>query len=140
MEERQACALLKARFEAAGFRIAENVTFDEDGVRCELDGFDADARVGYEYVTAEAGDGWDVDDAVKTAFAQKAAKGDLSILVVEEGDAPDAAALTRAADGFLAKLPGAGASAAKKKPPARKPPPVPKKPAAKAAAKKPARK
>ena len=88
---------------------------------------------------AEAGDGWDVDDAVKAAFAKKAAQGDLSILVVEEADARDAAALTRAADAFLGKLPGAGAGPAKKKPTGKKPPPVPKKPVAKAA-KKPARK
>jgi hypothetical protein len=47
MEERKACALLKARFEAAGFHIAENVMFDEDHIRFEIDGYDANARVGY---------------------------------------------------------------------------------------------
>ncbi len=47
MQEREACALLKARFEAAGLHIAENVMFDEAGVRFDMDGFDAAARVGY---------------------------------------------------------------------------------------------
>ena len=41
MDERTACAQLKRRFEAAGFRIAENQLFDEDGVRFEIDGLDA---------------------------------------------------------------------------------------------------
>ena len=141
MEEREACALLKARFEAAGYRIADNVAFDEGGVRCELDGFDAAARVGYEYVTEEAGDGWDIDEAARAAFAARAKKGELSILVVDEADAPDAAALTRAADAFLAKLrtPASHEPAARQ--PASKPPPSPKKPtAAKSEAKKPAAK
>jgi len=105
MEERKACALLKARFEAAGFHIAENVMFEEDGMRFEMDGFDADARVGYEYVTDEAGDSWDVDDAVQAALAERRAKGDLFVLVVNETEAPDADSLGKRADAFLAELP-----------------------------------
>ncbi|HTR56415.1 MAG TPA: hypothetical protein VMJ10_37330 [Kofleriaceae bacterium] len=105
MEERKACALLKARFEAAGFHIAENVMFEEDGMRFEMDGFDADARVGYEYVTDEAGDSWDVDDAVQQALAERRVKGDLFVLVVNETEAPDADALGKRADAFLAELP-----------------------------------
>ena len=130
MQERQACELLKGRFEAAGFKIAENVMFEEDGVRLDLDGYDAAARVGYEYVTEEAGDGWDVDDRVKDALADRMKKGVLWILVVDEGDAPDAKALTKLADSFLEKV------KSKAKPAAKKPPPIPKKAAAKKSAKK----
>jgi hypothetical protein len=134
MQERQACALLKAKFEAAGLRIAENVMFDEAGVRFEIDGFDADARVGYEYVTDEAGDGWDVDDRVQQALADRGAKGELFVLVVTEADAPDADALGRRADAFLAGLPAPAAKkpkpAAKKKPAAEKKPPAARKPPA----------
>jgi hypothetical protein len=135
MEERVACALLKARFEAAGFRIAENVMFDEDGVRFEIDGFDADARVGYEYVTDEAGDGWDVDDRVQEALAARRDKGELFVFVVTETDAPDATALGERAARFLAALPKpAAATPAVKTPAAKKP--AAKRPAAKRAAKK----
>jgi hypothetical protein len=140
MQERQACALLKARFEAAGLRIAENVMFDEDGVRFEIDGFDADARVGYEYVTDEAGDSWDVDDQVQQALAARRAKGELFVLVVTEADAPDAVVLGNRADAFLAELPKprkrtarSGAKRAAAKPPVAKP-------TKKTAAKKPPRK
>src|SRR5580704_14931806 len=105
MQEREACGLLKARFEAAGLRISENVMFDEGGVRFEIDGFDAARRVGYEYVTEEAGDRWDVDEQVEQALTARRASGELFVLVVSETDAPDAAALGKRADAFLAELP-----------------------------------
>jgi hypothetical protein len=121
MEERQACALLKAKFEAAGFHITEHVSFDEDGVQFEIDGFDVGARVGYEYVTAEAGDGWDVDDSVKAALAARRGSGELYILVVEEAAAPDAAALTKVTEEFLAELENKAPTPSKS--PVRKPAP-----------------
>ena len=139
MTERDACALLKARFEAAGYTIAENQPLDENGIAFEIDGFDAAARVGYEYVTDEAGDTWDVDDAVVAALAAQLRAGTLSVLVIGENDAPDAASLARAADAFLA-----GLAKPKKKPAAKKKPavkkPAAKKPTAKIATKKPAAK
>jgi hypothetical protein len=133
MQERVACALLKARFEAAGFRIAENVMFEEAGVRFEMDGFDAAARVGYEYVTEEAGDSWDVDDVVQQALAARRAKGELFVLVVSETEAPDATALASRADAFLAELPRPK-TAKTAKPPKRDAATPAKKPAAKPAA------
>jgi hypothetical protein len=156
MTEQSACALLKARFEKAGYAIEENVAFDEDGVAFEVDGFDAAKRVGYEYITDEAGDTWDVDNEVIAKLAARRDAGELFILVVGESDAPDAAALGRAADlflGQLAEIERDGKKPAKPKPakkaepkPAAKAPPKPagkpaaKKPAAKPAAKKPAAK
>lgn len=108
MEERAACALLKQRFEAAGFEIAENRMFDEDGVRFEIDGFDAAHRVGYEYVTSEAGDSWDVDAGVIAALAERRKRGELHVLIVDEADAPDATTLGKLADAFLSELVTAG--------------------------------
>jgi hypothetical protein len=138
MTEQSACALLKARFEKAGYAISENVAFDEDGVAFEVDGFDAAKRVGYEYITDEAGDTWDVDNEVVAKLAARRDAGELFILVVGESDAPDAAALGRAADlflGQLAEIEGDGKKPAKAKP-AKKD--APKAAAPKAAAKKPA--
>ena len=104
MTERDACALLKARFEQAGYAIAENVPFDEHGIRFEIDGFDAEKRVGYEYVTDEAGDSWDVDGDVVAELDARRAAGELFVLVVAEADAPDARSLDQAAGVFLASL------------------------------------
>jgi hypothetical protein len=105
VDERAACAQLKQRFEAAGFQIKENQAFDENGVRFDIDGYDAGRRVGYEYVTDEAGDGWDVDGDVIAALAERRARGELFVLVVDEHDAPDAASLDEAIDAFLGELP-----------------------------------
>ena len=105
MDERAACAQLKRRFEAAGFQIKENQAFDENGVRFDIDGYDAGRRVGYEYVTDEAGDGWDVDGDVIAALAERRTRGELFVLVVDERDAPDAASLDEAIDEFLGELP-----------------------------------
>jgi hypothetical protein len=119
MEERKACEALKRRFEQAGFHIEENRAFDEDGVSFEMDGFDPASRVGYEYVTAESGDGWDVDGDVIAALDARRQKGELYILVVDEAKAPDEAAIGREADAFLAQLrsrgvgPGGGAPASR---------------------------
>jgi len=123
MEERKACSLLKARFEQAGFHIEENRAFDEAGVQFEIDGFDPERRVGYEYITEEAGDGWDVDGAVVAALDAKRKAGDLHVLVVDERDAPDDASLSEAIDEFLEGLPKpkAKAKAAAKKAPKAKP-------------------
>ena len=108
MEERSACAQLKRRFEAAGFHIKENQRFDEDGVWFEIDGFDAARRVGYEYLTKEAGDGWDVDGNVIARLAERHKRGELHVLVVDEADAPDAASLDQAIDAFLGELAASG--------------------------------
>ena len=157
MEERAACALLRARFEAAGFHIQENRVFDEAGIRFELDGFDPERRVGYEYLTADAGDGWDVGDDVIAALEARKQHGDVFILVVDEREAPDAETLGERADAFLdelrareiipdvepahdkkgaAKKPAAKA-AQPDKPETKKSAPKPAKPAAKKAAAKP---
>lgn len=116
MDERKACALLKRQFEAAGFHIADNVAFDEQGVRFEIDGFDAERRVGYEYVTREAGDDWDVDGAVIEAVERRRKDGELLVLIIDEADAPDEPALAAAAAEFLDELRERGGKKAAKKP------------------------
>ncbi len=145
MEERAACALLKARFEAAGFQIVENRGFAEAGVQFEIDGYDPARRVGYEYVSEEAGDSWDVDAAVVDKLNAARRTGDVFILVVDEHEAPDADSLTSRADAFLAELrdvlPAASPTKPTKKPAAKSAAkPAPKPPAKPAAAKKPAAK
>jgi hypothetical protein len=139
MEERIACALLKQKFEAAGFFIEENQPFDEAGVRFDMDGFDSKCRVGYEYVTREAGDDWDVDGAVITALEERMKKGELYVLVIDETNAPDENALYKAVNVFMKELkdrgvvpdtakastPKAEQKAMRPKAPT-KPPPVPK--------------
>lgn len=104
MRERDGCALLKQRFEAAGYVIQEAYRLDEDGIRVELDGFDPKARVGYEYVTLEAGDPWEVTEAVVERLGERMERGELFVLVVDEMEAEDAETLAFAADRFLERV------------------------------------
>jgi len=136
MEERKACEVLKQRFEQAGFHIEENRAFDEDGVHFEIDGFDPASRVGYEYVTIESGDSWDVDGDVIAALEARKQKGELYVLVVDEVKAPDEASLGREAEAFLAELRERGVGPKPATPAKPKPAPAPK-PKAKAKAKPP---
>ncbi len=122
MTERDACALLKARFEKAGYTIVENITLDEQGVSFEIDGYDTDKHVGYEYVTEEAGDSWDVDGDVIDALNAARRAGELFVLVVNEADAPDAGMLGKAADAFLKSLDDKPATKKKAAAPAKKKP------------------
>lgn len=123
MEERKACAHLRQRFEAAGFRIKENVDYAEHGLRFDLDGFDTEAKVGYEYVTVEAGDGWDVDEAVIAKLTELRQSGGLHVLVIDEAEAPELADLDRLADEFLAELGSRGVGPGATKPMSPPPPP-----------------
>jgi hypothetical protein len=126
MDERKACEQLQRRFAQAGFQIVENVDFEQHGLRFELDGFDAKAGVGYEYVTDEAGDGWDVDEEVIGKLTELRKRGSLYVLVVDEAEAPDAASLDRAVDEFLAELKDRGITPAGSGPAGTAtPPPIP---------------
>src|SRR5262249_2821835 len=54
LTEKEGRAVLRARFEAAGLTIEEDFALDDPPIT--LDGWDATRRVGYEFLTTEAGD------------------------------------------------------------------------------------
>jgi len=101
MNEREGCALLKERFTAAGLSIEEHVRFAEEGLDVTLDGFDPSQRIGYEYVTTEAGDREAITPEVVAALEARMLRGEMFVLLVDERDVPDPTALRFAADGFL---------------------------------------
>jgi hypothetical protein len=104
MDERAGRAVLRARFEAAGLRIAEDHPLEVDGHALVADGFDAERGIGYEYLTREAGDHLEIGPAVVAALEAHARAGDLVLFLVDEADVGDAAELGALADGFLATL------------------------------------
>jgi len=69
-----------------------------------LDGFDAARRIGYEYLTTEAGDRAEFTPAVVAALEAKMARGELYLLLVDQRALPGAELLERAATGFLGEL------------------------------------
>lgn len=102
--EAEGTALLLARFTEAGFRIAPNFHFHEGDIEVDLDGWDGDARVGYEYLTKEAGDDKQFDAATLARFEARIEKGELHVLIIDESEAVTADALDAAARGFLAEV------------------------------------
>ncbi len=57
----------------------------------------ASARVGYEYITREAGDDRQFDPATLDRFEQRMERGELFVLLIDERDAVTADALDAAA-------------------------------------------
>jgi hypothetical protein len=101
LTETEGCALLKVRFQEAGFAIQERFKFEEAGVSVELDGFDPEARVGYEYLTTEEGDRIEFTPAVVGVLEEQMKQGQLFLLMVDEREV-DARGLSLAAERFLA--------------------------------------
>jgi len=102
--EAEGCALLHARFTEAGYSIVADFHFQEGEIAVDLDGWDAAARVGYEYITREAGDDRQFDPATLERLEKRMEAGELFVLLVDEQDAVTEAALDAAARGFLAEL------------------------------------
>ncbi|MDB4942552.1 MAG: hypothetical protein JWP97_2086 [Labilithrix sp.] len=104
MTEAEGCALLLAKFTEAGYAVVADFHFAEGDLEVDLDGWDEKARVGYEYITREAGDHRQFDAATLERFEARMARGELHVLLVDETDAVTKEALEAAAIGFLAEL------------------------------------
>ena len=146
LSEAEGCDLLAKLFRARGYKIARNVRFHEYGVEFDVDGWDATARVGFEYLTSEDEDHDDLSLVEYQALMTEQRRGGLSVFIIDEVEPISAADLEEKANEFLdevetarktrrAKRPAAKTNAKKAGAKATK------KPAAKAApAKKPAAK
>lgn len=93
--------MLHAVFTERGFTIEENVAFAEGGVSCDLDGWDAAARVGYEYRCHAERDHDDLDDTELAVLATRMERGELFILIIDDDDIADADELRGYAEAFL---------------------------------------
>jgi hypothetical protein len=102
--EAEGCALLLARFTDAGYAITSDFHFHEGDIEVDLDGWDAVARVGYEYITREAGDDRQFDAPTLERFERRMERGDLFVLLIDERDAVTADVLDLAAKGFLREV------------------------------------
>jgi hypothetical protein len=94
-------AVLLRCFEARGLHIEEDVGLHDQGVPVTLDGYDRARRVGYEYITTEAGDREEVTPAVLVELERRMDKGELAVLLIDELDVRDAGDLEAGASAFL---------------------------------------
>jgi hypothetical protein len=104
MDEQAGRSVLRARFEAAGLSIADDVALEVDGHPINVDGYDAARRIGYEYLTRAEGDLEEFRPEVVQALERRAASGDLVLFLIDEDDVAGPEELGELCDRFLAEL------------------------------------
>jgi hypothetical protein len=148
LSETQGCDLLSRLFTKRGYAIKRNVQFREYGVEFHIDGWDPQARVGFEFLTSEDEDHDDLtlDEYKELSAAQR--RGELAVFIIDEVEPFSAEDLAAEAHEFLDEVADAaharlkaktrGKKVATKKPAAKKVAAKKKPAASAAAAKKPA--
>lgn len=69
-----------------------------------LDGFDAERKIGFEYLSHEANDRAELTCDVIAELEAKMQRGELYVLLIDEDEVDSAATLERAAQHFLSVL------------------------------------
>lgn len=104
VNEREGSEKLREIFEAAGCSIAvDHRMVLERGV-VSLDGWDEARRVGYEFVTTEAGDRAEFTPEVLAELESRMRAGEMFVFLVDEANVPSLQVLERAARRFLELL------------------------------------
>ena len=101
LSEAAGCALLTKLFRARGYSIRRNVAFREKGIAFDIDGWDAKARVGFEFLSSEKDDHDDLSLQEFERLKDAEQRGELFIFVVDEVEPLSAAALRDAAESCL---------------------------------------
>ena len=101
LSEAAGCDLLAKLFRARGYTVARNLQFREYGVEFHVDGWDAKARVGFEYLTSEDEDHDDLSLVEYQALMEQQRRGELSLFVLDEVEPISAADLEEQANEFL---------------------------------------
>ena len=101
LSETQGCDLLMRLFTKRGYAIQRNVQFREYGVEFHIDGWDPQARVGFEFLTSEDEDHDDLtlDEYKELSAAQR--RGELAVFIIDEVEPVSAEALAAEAHEFL---------------------------------------
>lgn len=110
LSEAAGCELLAKVFRARGYAIARNLQFREYGVEFHVDGWDAKARVGFEYLTSEDEDHDDLSLVEYQALMEQQRRGELSLFVLDEVEPISAADLEEQANEFLDEVEAARAA------------------------------
>jgi len=104
VSEAEGCKLLARMFRARGYAIKRNVAFDEYGVSFHVDGWDAAARVGFEFLSSEQEDHVDLSLAEYKTLMDAQQRGELALFILDEVEELTIKGLSRAAAAFLDDL------------------------------------
>jgi hypothetical protein len=101
LSETEGCDLLTRLFRSRGYSITRNLPFREYGVDFHIDGWDAKARVGFEFLTSEDEDHDDLSLAEYKVLSDAQQRGELALFIIDEVEPLSAADLTSQAEEFL---------------------------------------
>ncbi len=101
IREAEGCSILARVFESRGYRIARDVGLEIGEIEFTADGWDAGARVGFEYMTREAEDPDIYTPEELVSLGRRMERGELFILIIDESRIAVAGDLEYAATSFL---------------------------------------
>jgi hypothetical protein len=84
LSEFDGCDLLARLFRARGYTIKRNQFFREYGVEFHIDGWDAKARVGFEFLTSEDEDHDDLSLEEYKTLCDAQRRGELALFIIDE--------------------------------------------------------
>ncbi|MFM7245167.1 MAG: hypothetical protein ACKO40_13470 [Planctomycetaceae bacterium] len=101
LSETEGCDLLARLFTKRGYALKRNVQFREYGVEFHIDGWDPQARVGFEFLTSEDDDHDDLSLEEYKALTAAQRRGELALFIIDEVEPVSAEALASEAHEFL---------------------------------------
>ncbi len=101
LSEIEGCDLLARLFRARGYAIERNLLFREYGVEFHVDGWDAKARVGFEFLSSEDDDHDDLNLSEYQTLAAAQQRGELALFIIDEVEPLSNADLALQANEFL---------------------------------------
>jgi hypothetical protein len=116
ISETKACDLLTRVFKARGYAIKRNLDFHEYGVSFHIDGWDAKARVGFEFLSSEDDDHDDLTLKEYQTLMDAQQRGELALFIIDEVEPLSAVDLLAEADDFLDEVADAVAARAGRRP------------------------
>jgi hypothetical protein len=120
LSETRACDLLARLFRDRGYKVVRNIPFQEHGVSFHIDGWDAKARVGFEFLTSEDDDHDDLTLREYQTLMAAQQRGELSLFILDEVEPLSATDLTAMANDFLDEVAEAKAARKTRRKPAAK--------------------
>ena len=110
LSETKACDLLARLFRARGYTIARNIAFREYGVSFHIDGWDAKARVGFEFLSSEDEDHDDLTLREYQTLMAAQQRGEIALMILDEVEPLSVADLKATAEEFLDEVAAAAAA------------------------------
>jgi hypothetical protein len=99
--------LIARRMTQDGFDLEEDYAYSYGDLLVNLDGFDVQRSVGFQYVShADADVVTDLDTGVEEQLRQLGAQGIAHVLIIHDHDATTAEVVVERVEAFLAQLPG----------------------------------